>query len=221
LLFGLTSCSNDVVAYSADVILIYGQSCVATQYLCVGSNELVEVEVETSDNSNPVFTITTPTPTFADAENIGTDLTVTAKINKGRIINLSLHPKFTAFIGEESYYMKLHQMVRNNQGGWSDNVAVFRIWKPIITTRELDINIDVRDGETVVIGALSDSNISSRRDKIPILGDLPLIGRFFQSTSERAIHKSMLFFVTARLIDDRGVPVHHVDGSGGIPDLRQ
>ena len=181
----------------------------------------LEVEVETSDNSNPVFTITTPTPTFADAENIGTDLTVTAKINKGRIINLSLHPKFTAFIGEESYYMKLHQMVRNSQGGWSDNVAVFRIWKPIITTRELDINIDVRDGETVVIGALSDSNISSRRDKIPILGDLPLIGRFFQSTSERAIHKSMLFFVTARLIDDRGVPVHHVDGSGGIPDLRQ
>jgi len=59
----------------------------------------------------------------------------------------------------------------------------------------------------VVLGGMIQNQVSNQTDKIPLLGDLPLIGRFFQSQSETSEKTNLLIFVTARLVDYNGVPV--------------
>ena len=95
------------------------------------------------------------------------------------------------------------------------------IWKPVIATRELNVTVDVNHGETLVIGGLSDSQTQKRLDKIPILADIPFIGRLFQSQSEISTRRNMLIFVTARLVGNDGSPLPMVEnlGNGGIPML--
>jgi type II secretory pathway component GspD/PulD (secretin) len=65
----------------------------------------------------------------------------------------------------------------------------------------------VRDGATVVLGGLIQDSASSTHRKIPLLGDLPLLGRAFSgeySTSERT---DLVIFLTPRVIQDNG-PAH-------------
>ena len=50
-------------------------------------------------------------------------------------------------------------------------------------------------------------DIQNVEDKIPILGDLPLIGRLFQSKSENHIKSNLIIFVSARIIDATGRPI--------------
>ena len=57
-------------------------------------------------------------------------------------------------------------------------------------------------------------------DKWPILGDLPLIGRFFQSQVEDVERKSLLIFVTARLVNNDGIPIRR-NKSVGAPDFNR
>ena len=74
---------------------------------------------------------------------------------------------------------------------------------------------------STVIGGLSDSQSQKRLDKIPILADIPFIGRLFQNQSEISIRRNMLIFVTARFVDNAGIslPVESKVGNGGIPAL--
>lgn len=69
---------------------------------------------------------------------------------------------------------------------------------PIFQTREVETNVTVRDGETVVIGGLIQSRHSVGENKVPILGDLPLIGFLFRST---AISKNRTELLVAMTVD--------------------
>ena len=44
-------------------------------------------------------------------------------------------------------------------------------------------------------------------DKVPILGDIPLLGRLFRSSYEHSEKRNLLIFVTARLVDPNGLPI--------------
>ena len=81
------------------------------------------------------------------------------------------------------------------------------------------MQVDVFHGETLVLGGLSDSRSSSRLDKIPILADIPFIGRLFQSHSEQSVRRNTLIFVTAKLMDNAGVPVRRLESNFGIPEI--
>ena len=66
----------------------------------------------------------------------------------------------------------------------------------------------IRDsGHTVAIGGLITENVQTVEDKVPIFGDLPLIGRFFRSNSDNHIKKNLMIFVTGQIIDATGQPV--------------
>jgi general secretion pathway protein D len=64
--------------------------------------------------------------------------------------------------------------------------------------------VRVNDGDTVVMGGLMRDNLIRTDDKTPILGDLPLIGRFWRGTSEVARKSNLMIFVNAKLIDPSG-----------------
>lgn len=97
---------------------------------------------------------------------------------------------------------------------------IFDVWMPMISRRNLSVNVNVYDGETVVLGGMVDNTTISRVDKWPILGDLPLVGRFFQSHVEDVERKSLLVFVTARLVNNDGIPIRR-NKNVGAPDFNR
>ena len=66
--------------------------------------------------------------------------------------------------------------------------------------------LQILDGQTAVLGGLLREDTQEIHDKVPVLGDLPLVGRLFQSKVSSRIKKNLLIFVTARLIKSNGSP---------------
>jgi type II secretory pathway component GspD/PulD (secretin) len=62
----------------------------------------------------------------------------------------------------------------------------------------------VDSGETVVMGGLITSMTSKHTKKIPLLGDIPIIGKLFQSTSSTEVRKNLIIFVTATVLSAKG-----------------
>ncbi len=101
-----------------------------------------------------------------------------------------------------------------------------RIDMPISSRRYINSNPCVYDGHTIAIGGMIQDEVQKVEDKVPVFGDLPLIGRLFRSNAESHIRKNLMVFVTADIIDPFGKPMRKRDtgttaaGSGtSIPGL--
>jgi len=92
----------------------------------------------------------------------------------------------------------------------------FDLRMPEIARREMTTSITLYDGETVLIGGMADNESVARDDKWPILGDIPLLGRFFQDQQTNVTNRTMLIFITARLVNSNGVPMRSVRDRGLI-----
>lgn len=75
-----------------------------------------------------------------------------------------------------------------------------------INTRRVKSKVLVRDGGTVVIGGILEKTDDKTGAKVPVLGDVPLLGRLFRSQTERRQQAEMLVFITPRLINADGQP---------------
>ena len=60
-------------------------------------------------------------------------------------------------------------------------------------------------------------DVQNVEDKVPILGDIPVIGRLFQTKAENRIKSNLIIFVTAQIIDATGRPLRGADSAGSIP----
>jgi general secretion pathway protein D len=79
---------------------------------------------------------------------------------------------------------------------------------PKFRLRQVTTSCIVWDGQTVVLGGLIISEISKNKDKVPILGDLPLLGKLFRSESNVNNKKNLVIFVTPTIIDPAGNMAH-------------
>ena len=68
--------------------------------------------------------------------------------------------------------------------------------------RRADTVALIKTGETVVIGGLKKKEISQMVDKIPLLGDIPLLGFLFRFEGEEEVDSELLVFITPYIIDD-------------------
>jgi len=75
---------------------------------------------------------------------------------------------------------------------------------PVLSTRQTGTTVRVKDGETVMIGGLSQRQIEERSTKIPILGDLPLIGGLFRSRAKTAVNSELVVFITPHILTPEG-----------------
>ncbi len=75
---------------------------------------------------------------------------------------------------------------------------------PLLSTRNATSTVRTRDGETIVIGGLRQRQKEITRKKIPVLGDLPLIGPLFQTKSTSSIDSELVIFVTPRILSVDG-----------------
>ncbi|CAB3760614.1 type II and III secretion system protein family protein [Paraburkholderia humisilvae] len=79
-------------------------------------------------------------------------------------------------------------------------VTVNGISVPAITTRRADTTVELGDGESFVIGGLIDRETSSNVNKVPLLGDLPVIGAFFKQLDYQQNDKELVIVVTPHLV---------------------
>ena len=72
--------------------------------------------------------------------------------------------------------------------------------------RRVRTEVTIWDGATVVMGGLTREQAVTVDDKVPVLGDIPLLGRLFQSKGESSEKRNLLIFVSANLISPGGSP---------------
>ena len=72
-----------------------------------------------------------------------------------------------------------------------------------IDTNELKTNVLVDNGETIVLGGIYEQRQQVKNDKVPLLGDIPIVGNAFKSKKNEFRKKELLIFITPRIIDKR------------------
>lgn len=73
---------------------------------------------------------------------------------------------------------------------------------PVIDTQEVKTQVLVENGETIVIGGIYEQNKASSVTRVPFLGELPFIGRLFQTRTKTDEKSELLIFITPKILDD-------------------
>lgn len=89
--------------------------------------------------------------------------------------------------------MEVLQTANDLQGFTSFNA-------PIVNQRQAETTVAVRDSETIILGGIIRSTVSSNVKKIPILGDIPLLGSLFRTTDKSKSKTELLVFLTPRVV---------------------
>ena len=76
---------------------------------------------------------------------------------------------------------------------------------PSIDKREVETQVLVNNGETVVLGGVFEQNKTKGNQKVPLLGDIPLLGYLFQSNSNSTVKRELLIFVTPQILKNGAV----------------
>ena len=95
---------------------------------------------------------------------------------------------------------------------------------PIFSTRRADTYVTVRDGETVIIGGLITARESEGETKVPLVGDIPLLGNLFRSTSVNSTKTELLIVLTPHVVrtpeDSHALSVQLRDQTGLNDNIR-
>jgi pilus assembly protein CpaC len=87
-----------------------------------------------------------------------------------------------------------------SQLDFSNAVTISGVSVPAITTRRTETTVELGDGESFVIGGLIDRETASNVNKVPLLGDLPVIGAFFKQLNYQQNEKELVIVVTPHLV---------------------
>ena len=74
---------------------------------------------------------------------------------------------------------------------------------PAIDTKRIKTQVRVNNGETLVLGGIFDGSDNSVVSKVPLLGDVPVVGNLFKTTTKENSKTELIIFLTPRIIDDR------------------
>ena len=163
----------------------------------------------TGGGSQGSFPVTPTTPTAFEVRNTGVTLEVEPVIGPDDYtIDLNLVPQVVEFEGFINYGSPIQTSSTNALGQSVTNVITPNVInQPIFSTRKVTTSVSVYDGNTVVLGGLMREDVQKVEDKVPILGDIPIIGRLFRSSVDQHLKRNLVIFVSARLMKPDGDPV--------------
>jgi len=163
-------------------------------------------------SSSSSFPVTPATPTAFETRNTGVTLEIEPTIgDNDYMINLRFVPEITEFEGFINYGSPIQTTSTNALGSPIPvTITENRIEMPVFSTRRVNTQLTIYDGYTVGIGGLMREDVQNVEDKVPILGDIPVLGRLFQSKAENRIKSNLIVFVTAQIIDATGRPLRGV-----------
>jgi general secretion pathway protein D len=118
-------------------------------------------------------------------KNVGVELTVTPHVTRDGLIRLTIKPKF-------STQVSVAQIAVPGTASKSD--------VPVIDSREASTIAFAKDGQTIVMGGLRKQEKRQDISKVPILGDIPMVGALFTSNTESLKTTELIVFVTPRIV---------------------
>lgn len=136
-------------------------------------------QVTQSPGNPPVITETETIQTIT----VGTVLSITPQISSQGLITLDITPAVSRLVRVET--------------SASGNTNA-----PVIDIRQASSIVRVRDGTTIVMGGLVQDSSSTTHRRVPILGDIPLLGKAFTGKYETTERTELIFFLTPRVIHD-------------------
>jgi len=160
-------------------------------------------DVETGQRTAPVVK-----PQDWEDFDLGVVLRVTPEVDtETNTIKLELNPEIRKFKGFDSYYVAQNSYDQGSseafQKGGDDSLLFAEM--PFFETRSVQTRVTVADGSTVMMGGLVDEVTETFRDQIPILGDIPYIGRLFRTEGSRSSKRNLVIFVKATQVDEKGM----------------
>jgi len=114
---------------------------------------------------------------------VGTILSITPQVSSGGVVTLDITPAVS-------------RLVRTETSATGNTNA------PVIDIRQASSIVRVRDGATVIMGGLVQDSTTSTQRKVPLLGDIPLLGKAFSGTNKVSERTELVFFITPRVIAD-------------------
>jgi len=156
------------------------------------------------------FPVTPATPTAFEKRDVGIILEVMPTVSADkRFVEIELNPSITDFDGFVNFGSPINAP-GSDEDGESTTVQITRnaILMPVFSAQRAKTNLTVADGATVVIGGMIQEKIENVEDKTPLLGDLPVVGRLFQSKAVAPVKKALIFLVNVQLVDPSGHPIN-------------
>ena len=166
--------------------------------------------------------VTPTTPQDWETRNTGVTLEVEPVVGgDATTIDLNLIPQVVEFEGFINYGSPINAVGVNTVAGISVSQPVQLtpniINQPVFSTRKVTTSVSVYDGQTVVLGGLMREDVQKTEDKVPIIGDIPLVGRAFRTNTEQHTKKNLVIFVTAKIITPAGMPLNEEEEEGLLP----
>ncbi len=134
------------------------------------------------------FNEQTATAVFGGFEDkkFGNTLVVRPSVNKDDFITLMVKPEISNKVADATFQF-----------------AGATVASPVIDTRTLDSNVLIKSGDTLAIGGLLQDEVTKGRTKVPIMGDIPILGYFFQERLNARTKRNLLVFVTPTILEQR------------------
>lgn len=123
---------------------------------------------------------------------IGVNLSVIPQINSAGFINLDIQPEISSRTGSVQF-------------GGASGAEI-----PIITVRKTDSSVTIKSGYTLAIGGLIQTDSENNSSKVPVLGDIPGLGRLFSSTGKQIDKRNLIVFITAKILSASGATYEDV-----------
>ena len=155
------------------------------------------------------FPVTPATPTSFETRNTGITLEIEPTIGGNDfVIDLRFAPEIVEFEGFVNYGSPIQSPATDFLGNPTTvTITENRIEMPVFSTRRVTTALTIYDGYTVAVGGLMREDVQTVEDSVPIFGDIPIVGRLFQTKAENRIKSNLIIFVTANIIDATGRPL--------------
>jgi general secretion pathway protein D len=161
-----------------------GVNILSTPHLLTTDNQKAEIVV---GENVPFISAQSQTTggnvlTNIDRKDVGITLRLTPRVSEGDFVKLDIYQEISAL---------------TDQAGFNVNTV-----GPVITKRYASTTVVAKDGETIAIGGLIKNNVDKIHDQVPILGDIPYLGRLFQYDKTTVDKTNLLIFITATIVKD-------------------
>jgi general secretion pathway protein D len=161
-----------------------GVNILSTPHLLTTDNQKAEIVV---GENVPFISAQSQTTggnvlTNIDRKDVGITLRLTPRVSEGEFVKLDIYQEISAL---------------TDQAGFNVNTV-----GPVITKRYASTTVVAKDGETIAIGGLIKNNVDTVHDQVPILGDIPYLGRLFQYDKKTVDKTNLLIFITATIVKD-------------------
>ena len=192
------------VPYNVNLPVSNPAGTLAMTFLNLGNGNLVNLELSAAEASNRGKVISSPRVVTAD--------NTKASISQGQEFKL----RVSGGVGGQSSVETIRAVLSLDVTPQitpdgrvvldvfvtKDSIAGFQDGSPIVNTRRVSTKVIVNNGDTAVLGGIYEETVTDSVDKVPLLGDAPILGNLFKRTNRGNVKQELLIFLTPRILSD-------------------